>query len=334
MMILTNGLTDVADEGFLKVANSLVKRIKAANSNIEVVSYERKSPLTDKYIEVNKFLINSKLLSLCKKHKEVLYLPFPARKIALALRLCVLSCFTKRLRVVLVLKTKVNLLSRLLLRLSRAEIIVFSDDAAAVYKKIIGEKRVTVVKTGVDTKKFSPVDSEKQGELKVKYGFKPEQKVVLHVGHLNKGRNLAQLLKIPQEYEVLLVTSSLTKNEQDADLKAELLARGNIRLIDTFVPCIEEIYQLSDVYFFPVTESGRCIDIPLSCLEAAACGKPVVTTAFGEMQQFKNKNGFYFLQNFEPQTIKVLLETAICENKDPRAEVLAYDWDNALEKLV
>ena len=34
MMILTNGLTDVVDEGFLKVANSLVKRLKKAHQEI------------------------------------------------------------------------------------------------------------------------------------------------------------------------------------------------------------------------------------------------------------------------------------------------------------
>ncbi len=334
MLVLSNGLTNEADEGFLKVANSLVKRLKAKNKDIYVVSYERQSDITDKFIRINKFMLSRELIGICKKHKDVFYLPFPAKATATALRIFLLSCFTKSLRVALVLKTKMNLLGRLLLKLSGAEIVVFSGDAAEFYAKIVGDKRVIRIKTGVDTKKFVPVSIEEKRVLKSNYGFAVDKKIVLHVGHLNEGRNIRQLLKISQQYNVLLVISTRFKSEWDIGLREELLAAPNIRIIDEYVDNIEEIYQLADLYFFPVVESGRCIDVPLSCMEAAACGLPVITTDYGEMRELKSKNGFYFIDDFDSENINKIIQKALNENKNPREEVLVYDWDNAINQLV
>lgn len=334
MLVLSNGLTNEADEGFLKVANSLVKRLKATDKDIYVVSYERQSDITDKFIRINKFMLSRELIGICKKHKDVFYLPFPAKATATALRIFLLSCFTKSMRVALVLKTKMNLLGRLLLKLSGAEIVVFSGDAAEFYAKIVGDKRVIRIKTGVDTKKFVPVSIEEKRVLKSNYGFAGDKKIVLHVGHLNEGRNIRQLLKISQQYNVLLVISTRFKSEWDIGLREELLAAPNIRIIDEYVANVEQIYQLSDAYFFPVVESGKCIDVPLSCMEAAACGLPVITTDYGEMRELKSKNGFYFIDDFDSENINKIIQKALNENKNPREEVLVYDWDNAINQLV
>lgn len=334
MMILTNGLTDVVDEGFLKVANSLVKRLKMARNDIEVVSYERRSEITDTFITPNKFMSNKCVREVCRKHGEVLYVPFPTKKWVMALRVYLLSLFSKKLSVILVLKTPVGFFGKFLLKRSGARVVVFSQDAADFYADIVGVERVIYLKTGVDTRKFTPVSNEYAAELKKKYGFSSDKKVVLHVGHLNEGRNIRQLMKISDEYQVLLVTSTQTRNEADQNLRQELLARSNIRIIDEYVPEVEELYQLADVYFFPVVEHGRCIDVPLSCLEAAACGKPVVTTSFGEMRNLSEFAGFYIIDNFEPEYINQLIDKALNSvNNNPRDAVLPYDWNKSIRTL-
>lgn len=331
MMILTNGLTGVVDEGFLKVANSLVKRIKKARPETEIVSYERRSDITDTFIHANKFMTNKRVREACARHNDVLYIPFPSRKWMMALRVFLLSRFSKRLRVVLVLKTPIGALGKLLLKRSGAEIVVFSREAADFYGEIVGKKRVSYLKTGVDTEKFIPVSAEEAVSLKKKYGFDPDRKIVLHVGHLNEGRNLRTLLQISDEYQVLLVTSTLTKNEADLDLRKELLSRSNIRIIDDYVPHIEELYQLSDVYFFPVLESGHCIDVPLSCMEAAACGQSVVTTRFGEMKELCGVRGVYYLDDLDAKTMNAKLEEAVASDiVETREAVMPYDWKNAV----
>ncbi len=322
------------DEGFLKVANSLVKRLKEAGQSMEIVSYERQSALTDTFIHANKFMSNKCVREACKRHGDVLYIPFPAKKWAMALRVYILSKFSKRLRVVLVLKTPMGALSKLLLKRSKAEIIVFSYEAAGFYRGIVGTNNVTYLKTGVDTQRFTPVSQEQAAEQKVKYGLDPDKKVVLHVGHLKEGRNIRQLIKISDEYQVLLVASTLTKDQADENLRKDLLARGNIRIIDDYIPHIQELYQLADVYFFPVVESGNCIDVPLSCLEAAACGKSVVTTAYGEMKAFSGREGFVFIDSFDEKRLNELVRRSmLLGNTDIRKSVLEYDWKCAISAL-
>jgi len=335
MIILTNAVRERTDEGCLKVAQSLVKRIKKATPEACVVSYENRSALSDQYLELNKLFLNRELYSLLKKHPEpVLYIPFPAKTIATALRVFVLSRMARRgLRVVLVMKSHMNRAAKMLLRLSGAEIVVLSRDAQGFYQTIVPENRIVYLKTGVDTEKFIPVSQEKKIVLKQKYHFDPERPIVLHVGHLKYGRGVAELLKLDPSYQILLVASTLTKDEQDEALRQELLGRPNIRILDGYIPNIEEIYQMSDVYMFPVTQSGNCIDVPLSCLEAASCGKPVVTTDYGEMREFTGKPGFYFMDSTQGNPWNQQIARALKEKEDPRPAVLDYDWDRAVHYL-
>ena len=331
MLILTNCLTKNADEGCVNVAYNLIKRIKSTVSNVKVVSYERTSELTDVEIKLNKFMLSIPLIKLLRNEKDVLYIPFPAKTIATVIRIFILSLFCKNLSVLISMHDGVDRLSGLLLRCSGVRLFVLSKSAYDDFKSFVGE-RVVHIKTGVDTEKFVPVSPEKSTELKVKYGLSPEKKVILHVGHLNEGRNIGELLNINDDYEILLVTSTLTKKEQDENLKNILQSKSNIKIIDDYIPEIQEVYQLSDLYLFPVVEKGHCIDIPLSCLEAAACNTPVVTTAYGGMKEFREKNGFYHIDSFE-NINEVIKKALSVKDVSPRESVSEYNWNNAIEAL-
>ena len=131
---------------------------------------------------------------------------------------------------------------------------------------------------------------------------------------------------------MLLVTSTLTKSEADPILKKDLLSRPNIKIIDDYVDKMEELYQLSDVYFFPVVESGHCIDVPLSCMEAAACGKPIVTTRFGEMKEFCRVKGVKYFDDFDTETINARVADALCCGEVmTRTAALEYDWQKTID---
>ena len=339
MIILTNGLTDVVDEGFLKVANNFVKKIKSNKKDTIVISYERTSDLADHHLNLNKLLLNKQLKKLVsKKVKEkdtFLYIPFPAKTLATAIRIFIISVlYAKKPNVILVMKNKYNILARTLIKLSKANIIVLSNDSYEFYTDFLPNKRVKYLKTGVDTEKFIPCDSKSKQALKEKYGFDPNVPIVLHVGHLNYGRNVNELLKIDKKYRVLLITSTLTKSEQDEHLKKTLLAEKNITIFEHYIPNIQEIYQMADVYFFPTVEACHCIDVPLSCLEAASCNLPVVTTDYGEMKVFRGKEGFYFIEDFSKQNINSIIDLALIncsESVSSRNSVLEYDWKNLYE---
>lgn len=336
MIILSNCLTETADEGCLKLANSLIKRIKYKQKDATVITYQRESTLSDMHLNINKLMLSSKLFSVIReKNEPVLYVPFSARQNFSALRTFILSLFTKKgLYVVTTLNRPYNVFGKIMLKLSRAQLLTFSREAQKAHADIVGYNRVTYLKTGVDTGKFTPVSKETSDALKLKHGFDTEKAVVLHVGHIKQGRNVSQLMKIDRRHQVLLVSSTATKNEEDISLREALSACPNIRIIDTYIPDIEEIYQLADVYFFPVKEVANCIDVPLSCMEAASCNKPVVTTDYAEMKEFVGADGFFFIDNFEQQTINAVLDEALITDSNSRQQVIMYDWNNAVDYLI
>lgn len=335
MLIISNCLTDIVDEGCLKVCNSIIRRIKKKHPETSIITYERDSELSDMHLQVNKLLLNKKLLSAVRKSQDsILYLPFPAKTIATAMRIFVLSLFArKKLSVFMILKAPFGKAAKMFLRLSKAELVVLSKDAESFYSDIVPRSKVRYLKTGVDVNKFTPVDENTKNNLKEKLGLNPQKPVILHVGHLKQGRNVPQLLKISSKYQVVLITSTLTKDEQDSDLRRQLEEK-NVRIIDSYLPAIEEIYQASDLYFFPVVQMGNCIDVPLSCMEAAACNIPVITTDFGEMSEFRGKQGFSFIGSFDEESLNKLIAEALTSDcVRTREAVLDYHWDNAVKIL-
>lgn len=335
MIILSNCLTRTEDEGSLKVANSMIKRVKKAAPETTVISYERQSPLSDRHLPINKLLLNGELIRLLRKKKEpVLYIPFPAGMLPTALRIFILSRFARwGLQAVLVMQGTMGKLPQWLIKASGARVLTVSRPTWEIYRKLIGDRAV-YLKAGVDTERFRPVDDGRKAALREKYGLPVHKPIVLHVGHLNAGRNIGQLLHLDEKWNIVLVVSTLTAGEQDDGLRAQFMGKANVTLLDSFLPDIEEVYQLADVYLFPVAVAGHCIDVPLSALEAAACGIPVVTTDYGEMKELIGKDGFYPIQSFEPAALDALLRRAAEEGINPRPGVLEYDWNMAVKHLL
>ena len=239
MLILSNSLTQVDDEGGLKLATSIVKRIKQKDGNTYVATFEREFAQSDVHLTLNKFHVSRQLISLIRKQAQpVLYIPFPAPTTSTAIRIRLLSLVTKKgLKVMLVRQYPMSKFAQRLLKGSKAEVVVFSKTAQEFYSEIVGD-RTLYLKTGIDTEKFVPVSSEKSKELTVKYGFSPDKPVVLHVGHMKEGRNVRELMKISDKYQVVLVVSTLSKERQNEQLRQELTSCPNIRIFDGYLPDI------------------------------------------------------------------------------------------------
>ena len=335
MIILTNCLQETVDEGCLKVAGSLIKRIKKEDPETTIITYDRKTEISDVHLSVNKFMLSRKLGKLLRRSKEpVLYVPFSAKMRAMAIRLLVLSLSCRgRLSVIRSIQSPVDGFSKALIKLSGAKMIALSHAAWEYYRGQLGE-RVSYLKAGVDTSRFLPVSKQEKAQLKEKYGIPKDKIVVLHVGHLNSGRNVQQLLKLDGRFHALLVVSTLTANAREEALREQFLRKENATLIEDYIPDIQQIYQLADVYLFPTMERGRCIDVPLSAMEAAACNVPVVATPFGELKELVGCKGFYEIESFEENALQEQLLKAVGEGKQPRANVAEYDWNIAVKRLM
>jgi glycosyltransferase involved in cell wall biosynthesis len=332
MIIISDCLTQKIDEGCLKVANSLARRIKEADPGSVLVSYGKKTDSSDIHLDLNRFFINRSLKKVIKdKNETVLYIPFASNTLGSAVRLYVMSKMTKKLKVVFCLRYQMDRRTTGLLRRSGAEILALSKESYDYYLEKIGNARY--IKTGVDTAKFCPASAEKKAELRKKYGISPDKKVILHVGHLKEGRNVEKMLNIPDEYQVVLVVSSVT--EKNPGLQSKLEEKGNIMIIDRYIENIQEVYQMSDIYFFPVTEVENCIDVPLSVLEAASCNIPIVTTPYGEVKELIGNDGFYELKSFESDDLRKLFDTVLSGKfEDIRKTAIEYDWNRSVREII
>lgn len=335
MIILSNCLADVMDEGCLKVANSLIRRIKEKCPETTVVSCGESKKTGDIHIKTNKLLLNRKLLRLIRKKKEpVLYVPAVAKAHTMAARVMVLSLAARRgLQIVQVMQYKTGKLAAFLLKLSKVRVITLSHSSWEYYRGIVGDRAI-YLKTGVDTTKFSPVDDRTKMSYREKYGLPQDKPIVLHVGHLRTGRNIDKMTLLDETVHGVLVTSTYEPQSREEELKTELQKRPNLTVLDGYLEHIEEIYQLSDVYLFPVVKEHNCIDIPLSAMEAAACNIPVVSTPYGEMKQLLGKDGFSEITSFDPEVLNRLIREAVGSHGAPRESALDYDWDFAVEKLL
>lgn len=335
MVVLSDCLTNKIDEGCLKVANSLTKRLKRIDPDTTIISFERKPEYSDMHMSLNKFFLNKGLRKvLCQKKESVLYIPFASNTLASCLRTFILSIYVrKKVAVLFVLRYQMNPLAKLLLMMSGAKIIALSEASYQFYKCFVGNEAI-YIKTGIDTEKFIPVDSKKKQTLREKYNIPIDKKVVLHVGHLKGGRNVDKLVEIDKRYHIILVVSSVTEVEKDHNIRKKLKNRGDVTIIDTYLENVQEIYQLSDVYLFPVQEIENCIDVPLSVLEAASCNLPIVTTEYGELTSFTNRDGFYFINDLSPIPLNASLDKMVSrEEVDNRQAVLEYDWKCSIDTL-
>lgn len=335
MIILMNCLTDVPDEGGVKLANHLAQVIKAARPDTTVVSYGRDARGCDVHIPVqNKLMMNAALARFLRGRREdVLYFPAYTRMLDTAAHTFVLSLFARRgVKTVIVMQGPMSGLAKLLFRLSRAQIITLSEETNDIFRGVVG-MRARQLKTGVDTSRFHPVSAEQKAALRQKYGLPQDKVIVLHVGHMKASRNIGIMKHLTADFHGLLVTSTMIAAEADAALRQQLMQQDNLTIIDTYQPRVEELYQLADVYLFPVAQARNCIDVPLSVLEAAACGIPVAGTDYGEMKALLGCEGFYHLKDLEPQVMNSLLRRVAKEGVSPREGVLAYDWRLALSQL-
>jgi len=221
--------------------------------------------------------------------------------------------------------------------LGKAAIGFFRSDMVIVQShavnSLFSEKgfKTAWLSSGVDTEKFSPVPNEKRLELRKKYGLGPDDFVVLHVGHIKANRSLEILINIQQKgnFQILIAGSSAFQAEEKL---LEALKNSGCIIWNSYFPNVEEVYQLSDCYIFPVMTDDGAIQIPLTILEAASCNLPVITTSFGGLNDMVGeKEGLFYAQTSE----EMLKMITVCKdfNAKPRNWAMDYSWEKITRKL-
>jgi glycosyltransferase involved in cell wall biosynthesis len=193
---------------------------------------------------------------------------------------------------------------------------------------------VEYLPNGIDLYKFDQIDFTQKQKLRIKYGFDQNKYILLHVGHINEGRNLSIFTKLQSQENIqtIIVGSGNSFNFDDSAYN-NLIESGCIVMRDYFED-IEEIYQLSDCYIFPTTCQEYCIESPLSILEAMACNLPVISTKFGALERlFSEGDGLLFV-NSPDDFVKLIPKIFNGNNMiKTRDKVSQFSWNNVFTLL-
>ncbi len=209
------------------------------------------------------------------------------------------------------------------IRIVQPDLVLVQSSAAGVLFSNQWNCNTNQLPNGVDLQKFYPVTEEQKLRLRGKYCLDPQSPTILHVGHPIPERNLSSLEPLIEHgFQVIMVAS---KYLQPTDEFIEELRDRGFVVIDTYLPNVEELYQLADCYIFPVN-SGNSISMPLSILEALACDLPVVSTRFDAIhERFGEGTGIYYIDS-EMEIIDQV-ENAIKESLSTRSLVEGLSWE-------
>ena len=331
--VIAEDLSLPVDEGIKHFAVSLLQGWSKEHRILGLsVRSTAQSALPDAVsLKANKFFLSLRLFSRLRRFRPELicYVPSAAATIFSFLRARILKIYCPRARVVMV-----SLQPRRYGRLSKRLIPLLSPDAVFVQHEPVMRQLIdlgclaSLLASGVDLNKFKPVSPDRKKELRARYGLDPAAFTVLHVGHITEGRNIELLTEVRrrESAQVVLVGSSLVHPDRAA-ISARLKEQGII-ILDTYFKNIEEIYQLSDCYLFPVVSDRSCIGTPLSVLEAMACNLPVAAMRYGLLPQLFNPGqGLFFADTPEELVECVARARSMNGSCHTRENVAACSWE-------
>ena len=217
-------------------------------------------------------------------------------------------------------------------RFFRPDAVVVQSDRWKAYCLQLGLKLWDRPIVGVDLNRFRPVSSTEKQRIRGELELPKKKKIVLHVGHLNKGRNLLHMTKLVGK-DVLPVIVGSTSVQPDRGLVSCLESAGII-VIHRYLENIEKFYQAADCYVFPTIDPRFCVQIPLSIVEAIACGLPAVSTKFEGLPLLfpEGYQGIIYVDEIDMLPAKVN-ETLSSFVKPEPEKLVRLDWKNIGKEL-
>ena len=218
---------------------------------------------------------------------------------------------------------RTTLLQKFSFGLARPDLILVQNgDAKKRFEEL--SCRVELLPNGVDVKRFSPVSQTEKRKLRKKYDLDPDLPVVLHVGHLEEARNLDKLIPLRGKQIQVIVAGSIYIGINQVLI--DRLERNGFRIFKGYQSKVEELYQLSDCYAFPV-EPGNSLSMPLSVLEAMASNLRVVSTRFKGLETaFSEGDGLKFVDSADDIALDVLMLLELRQPPSTRGKVASFSW--------
>lgn len=223
-----------------------------------------------------------------------------------------------------------GLAGRSVISLAKPDIVFGQSEGTVKYAESLG-MRSALLPPAVNLERFRPVDAETKRAQRSKHGLHADKRIVLHVGHAKPGRGVEALAGVQEFAQAVLVTGRSTGI--DTEIVRRLTAAGVI-VIDSYVERVEEIFQASDAYVFPVESAESAIEMPLSVLEAMACNLPVVATRYGGLPDaFGEATGLTFVGSAQ-EAVDTLRSRDWEAETDTRSVVADLTWANVASEII
>lgn len=329
--VVSEDLSGAPDEGIKKSVLALADSLGHLGRDILLLSTEGAADVPNARLAPASRTFLSRALQAEIAHYDpqvLLYIPRSSTTSMAFVRSRVLKMYCPEARVALIgfQMRRHSAIQQRLVRYLLPDLVCVQSRESQRYLETLG-CRVGLIPSGVDTEIFQPVEPQRRLELRTAYGLRHDIPVVLHVGHLKRGRGIHVLaeLALRGDCQVVLVASSST--EQEAGVANEL-RRAGVLVLTGYLPHVEHIYQLADCYAFPVQSTDNAIEVPLSVLEALACDLPVVTTRFAGLPQLFGSQKTPSLVFVESSEALVRETISLCRSGSSGARTLAlpYSW--------
>ena len=335
--VFSERLAPPFDEGIKNVALAVIRELSRDHILLPLTTFGEDVPEYGiRNLQAGKSLISASLGGAIRMFSPdiIVYIPTASHTLASFLRARVLGWYAPGARVHMIALQPRSLTwsgRRLIPRLCPYRVWVQSDRSVALLRSL--GCRVGRFLGGVDGVRFQPVSSRARASLRARYDLPENAFVVLHVGHINANRNVELLSSVQKLSGCQAVLAGSTSTPQDVTLIDRMREHG-VRVITRFLAHVEEIYQLSDCYFFPVISSTGCIEAPLSILEAMACDLTIVTTRYGGIpQQFPGGDGLLYGDDAEDLLRQVEVAKSL-RKAGTRAMVEPFTWRAVLRSTI
>ena len=331
--IVTRGVIEPIDEGFKKVAYNLIKSLSAQHQCL-VVGKDLSSDLGINF-EMNGMFISKRFFQSIRTFcpDVILYMPSSSHTIYSFIQAKFLSYVCNKVAIVGLQPIRYKWWQMKIIERIKPSLIYVQSEKT---KKFWQDKgfNAYAIKAGVDLCKYKIVDHLLKSKLRKRYNIPLHKKVLLHVGHINKGRGLEELLAFLHDGIVLVIVGS-TSTMQDIELRNKLKKKGCL-VISSYVELIEQFYQLSDLYVFPTINYNSAIEYPLSVIEALACGIPVIARPFGALaDDFEGDKGVYFYDTVNEGKLKI---TQILDRSEKdwqeKISIKSYSWESISKNVI
>lgn len=320
-IILIGDISGTDDEGMKKVGREIFKRLK-------------KMELVDVcFTTVKKLFFYS---SNYRNADVIHYLGGPSWRTFIIIIMIKILTYDSRAKILITfIHPHWNTFSKILFGVLQPNGVIVQS---AKYENIMSSYQCKVYNkpiVGFDHTKFKPVSKSIKEKIRKELNIPLSSIVGLHVGHINKGRNLLPLSNLHKNGIQIIVIGSTTV-KPNKKIRTHLVNSG-VLVIDSYVKDIEKYYQASDFYIFPIIDSRACIQVPLSILEAMGCNIPIITTEFEGIPYYfetEGRNLYLIEDQFESSSVMNHINKIIQLNSSLTPDITSFEWGVIADNLL